>query len=264
MKKIILFVLLVNTCVCGLAKDQNDVDSIRITFTHLDGYGVYLARACYAYQNNVYKLQFENSSGLPRFQQFPMTISKENVSKLLNDCNLYSTEDRCEFIKITKHDYSNYIKIINDKDSLDYYLPLAYDFIFDFMKNLDAYKLKEDAFLSLSCSEIINIIESPIESPYYHKPLFKIELIGKKTGKITIGPQWYFDGTAWIVLSHGKTMFVANEYLMSFLKDIQYDKYVYFEDRFYLLFQIADVLEKHMREKENSSMYQIPRSCDVK
>ena len=258
MKKIILFVLLVNTCVCGLAKDQNDVDSIRITFTHLDGYGVYLARACYAYQNNVYKLQFENSSGLPRFQQFPMTISKENVSKLLNDCNLYSTEDRCEFIKITKDDYYNYIKIINDKDSFENYFP----FLDNFKKDL--YELEEDSFLSLSCSEIINIIESPIESPYYHKPLFKIELIGKKTGKITIRPQWYFDGTAWIVLSHGKTMYVANEYLMSFLKDIQYDKYVYFEDRFYLLFQIADVLEKHMREKEKSSMYQIPSSCDVK
>lgn len=219
----------------------NDVDSIRITYGYLIGYATYRSTACYAFHKKAYKLQIEKSSDIHNVWQLPKTISKESVSKLLNDCNLYSTEDRCEFIKITKHDYSNYIKIINDKDSLDYYLPLAYDFIFDFMKNLDAYKLKEDAFLSLSCDEIINILESPHIFADL-KPMLIIELISKNAGRTTIAPQWYFDDTAWEILTHGKKMYVANEYPMSFLKDIQYDRYVDLQERFYLLFQIAQKL----------------------
>ena len=230
---LIIIMLLVSTYVCGLANNQNNIDSIRITFGHLDGYAIYCSTACYAYHNKVYKLQIEKSSNLHHTLQLPNTISKKSVSKLLNDCNLFSTEDRCEFIKITKDDYSNYIKIINNKDSLYNNFP----FIFDFKK--EQYELEEDAFTSLSCSEIINIIESPDHMFAHYKPLLKIELISKNAGKITIEPQWYFDGTAWKVLSHGKERFVANEYLMFFLKDIQYDKYVCLYERFYLLFQIA-------------------------
>ncbi len=263
MKKIILFVLLVNTCVCGLAKGQNDVDTIRITFSlYLGGYGSYRCTTCYAYHKKSYNLQLEKSSGIPRFYQPPKTISKESVAKLLNDCNLYSTEDRCEYIKITKDDYSNYIKILNNKDSLmDYYLLSFIDF------EKDPYELKEETFLSLSSCEIIDIIESPYQSPYHilipQTPLLKIELISKNTGKTTIEPLWYFDGTAWKVLSHDKIKYIAYEYLMSFLKDIQFDKYVYFEDRFYLLFQIADVLLNNQQKKDDFKMDQIPPLRDA-
>ena len=236
---LVIIMLLVSTCMCGLAKSQNDVDSIRITFGHLDGYAIYRTTVCYAYHNKAYKLQIEKSSDLHRSLQLPKTISKISVSKLLNDCEIYSTEDRCEFIKITKEDYSNYIKIIDNKDSLDSYLPFLLDF------NKDQYELEENAFLSLRCSEIITIIESPCQIFAHYKPLLKIELISKNAGKITIEPQWYFDGTAWMVLSHGKKKYVANEYCISFLKDIQYDKYVYLYERFYFLFQIAETLLQH-------------------
>jgi hypothetical protein len=127
--------------------------------------------------------------------------------------------------------------------------------------------LKEETFLSLSSCEIIDIIESPYQSPYHilipQTPLLKIELISKNTGKTTIEPLWYFDGTAWKVLSHDKIKYIAYEYLMSFLKDIQFDKYVYFEDRFYLLFQIADVLLNNQQKKDDFKMDQIPPLRDA-
>ena len=113
--------------------------------------------------------------------------------------------------------------------------------------NKDQYELEENAFLSLRCSEIITIIESPYHMFAHYKPLLKIDLISKDAGKITIEPQWYFDGTAWMVLTHGKKKYVANEYLISFLKDIQYNKYVYLYERFYYLFQIAETLVNQRR-----------------
>ena len=186
-------------------------------------------------------MQIGKSSHLNHIHQLPKTISKKSVLKLLDDCNLYSSEDPCEFIKITKQDYSNYIKIINDEECIENYIP----FLFDFKKEL--YELEEDAFLSLSCSEIINILESPYHIFVSYKPLLKIELISNNSVKTTINPQWYFEGTAWNVLNQGRKMYIDNKYLISFLKDIQYDKYMYLSERFYFLFHIAYVL----RVREN-------------
>ncbi len=242
-KVLVIFILLINTCVYGLAKGQNDIDSIRITYGyHNGGYGIFRSTACYAFHKKAYKLQLEKSHNVHNARQLPKTISKESVSKLLNDCNTYAIEDRCEFIKITKDDYSNYIKIINDKDSLDNYLP----FLDDFKK--EQYELEEDAFMSLSRSDIVNIIESSISPTSFigvhSKPTLIIELICNNAGSITIEPQWYFDGTPWKVLSQGKERYVGHEYVMSFLKDIQYDKYPLFWERFYLLLQIAESTNK--------------------
>lgn len=226
-KVLVIFILLVNICMCGLAKGQNDIDSIRVTYNYFGGYGICRSTACYAYHRKDYKLLMEKSYNVQNVWQLPKTISKECVSKLLDDFNLYSAEDRCEFIKITKDDYSCYIKIINDKDSLENYLT----FIDDFKK--EQYELEEDAFLSLSSSEIVNIIESPTSSTSFFigvnsEPIMIIELISNNSGSTTIEHQWYFYGTAWKVQSQGKTKYVGNEYIMSFLKDIQYDKYVFF------------------------------------
>ena len=242
-KVLVIFILLINTCVYGLAKGQNDIDSIRITYGyHNGGYGIFRSTACYAFHKKAYKLQLEKSHNVHNARQLPKTISKESVSKLLNDCNMHAIEDRCEFIKITKDDYSNYIKIINDKDSLDNYLP----FLDDFKK--EQYELEEGAFMSLSRSDIVNIIESSISPTSFigahSKPTLIIELICNNAGSITIEPQWYFDGTPWKVLSQGKERYVGHEYVMSFLKDIQYDKYPLFWERFYLLLQIADMIKK--------------------
>ena len=242
-KVLVIFILLINTCVYGLAKGQNEIDSIRITYDyHNGGYGIFRSTACYAFHKKAYKLQLEKSHNVHNAQQLPKTISKESVSKLLNDCNTYAIEDRCEFIKITKDDYSNYIKIINDKDSLDNYLPFWDDF------KKEQYELEEGAFMSLSRSDIVNIIESSISPTSFigahSKPTLIIELICNNAGSITIEPQWYFDGTPWKVLSQGKERYVGHEYVMSFLKDIQYDKYPLFWERFYLLLQIADMIKK--------------------
>ena len=242
-KALVVFILLVNICMRGFAKSQNDIDSIRVTYYYYNGgYGIYRSTACYAYHRKDYKLLLEKSHNVQNVWQLPKTISKECVSKLLNDCILYSPEDRCEFIKITKDDYSSYMKIINDKDSLENYLP----FIYDFKK--EQYELEEDAFLSLSSSEIVNIIESPHSSTYFSLGVYftpiTIELISNNTGSITIEPQWYFEGTAWKVQSQDKARYVGNEYIMSFLKDIQYDRYLFVGERFYLLFQIADSIKE--------------------
>lgn len=240
-KVITFYILLVNTSLLGLAKSQNDVDSIRITFSHLDGYAMYRCTACYKFLNNAFILQVEKPSHLNHTHLVPKTISNKSVLKLLEDCKLYSSEDPCEFIKITKQDYYNYIKIINDEEYIENNMP----FLFDFKKEL--YELEEDAFLSLSCSEIIDIIESPYHIYASSKPSFRIELISNNSGKTTIEPQWYFEGTAWNVLTQGRKMYIDNKYLISFLEDIQYDKYMYLYERFYFLFHIADVL----REREN-------------
>ena len=110
---LVIFILLVNTCVYGLAKGQNEFDTIRITYGYYNGgYGTYRSTACYAFHKKAYKLQLKKSDNVHNASQLPKTISKESVSKLLNDCNLYATEDRCEFIKVTKDDYSSFMKII--------------------------------------------------------------------------------------------------------------------------------------------------------
>lgn len=242
-KVLVILILLINTCVYGLAKGQNEIDSIRITYDyHNGGYGIYRSTACYAFHKKAYKLQLEKSHNVHNARQLPKTISKESVSKLLNDCNTYAIEDRCEFIKITKDDYSNYIKIINDKDSLDNYLP----FLDDFKK--EQYELEEDAFMSLSRSDIVNIIESSISPTSFigahSKPTLIIELICNNAESITIEPQWYFEGTAWKVLSQDKERYVGYENIMSFLKDIHYDMYAAFTERFYLLLHIADRIKE--------------------
>ena len=92
-------------------------------------------------------------------------------------------------------------------------------------------------------------IESPNTSPnsfylVHSKPILIIELTSNNGGSITIEPQWYFYDTAWKVLSQGKERYVGYEYIMAFLKDIQYDKYPFFWERFYLLFQIADAIKE--------------------
>ena len=103
--------------------------------------------------------------------------------------------------------------------------------------------------MSLSRNDIVNIIESPNTSPnsfylVHSKPILIIELTSNNGGSITIEPQWYFYNTAWKVLSQGKERYVGYEYIMAFLKDIQYDKYPFFGERFYLLFQIADAIKE--------------------
>ena len=48
-----LFILFVNTNIYGTINLQSKIDTVRITFSHMGGYAVYLATACYVYQNNV-------------------------------------------------------------------------------------------------------------------------------------------------------------------------------------------------------------------
>ena len=240
-----LFILFVNTNIYGTIYLQSKIDTVRITFSHMGGYAVYLATACYVYQNNVYQLQTVQTDKFDD-QQIPKIIRKEVVTKLLNDCIQNSTEDRCRYITITKDDYLNFIKVLND--SLLNYIP--------FLQNIEKeqYKLEEDYFLSLNCNDIINIIESPNNLFAYFSSPLKIELLNNKGEGIIIEPQWYFKGTAWkLKCSSCKEAYVGYNYIMSFLRDIQIDKYAYFSDRFYLLFQIAG-LRTHAETKGTNSV----------
>lgn len=240
-----LFILFVNTNIYGTINLQSKIDTVRITFSHMGGYAVYLATACYVYQNNVYQLQTVQTDKFDD-QQIPKIIRKEVVTKLLNDCIQNSTEDRCRYITITKDDYLNFIKVLND--SLLNYIP--------YLQNIEKeqYKLEEDYFLSLNCNDIINIIESPNNLFAYFSSPLKIELLNNKGEGIIIEPQWYFKGTAWkLKCSSCKEAYVGYNYIMSFLRDIQIDKYAYFSDRFYLLFQIAG-LRTHAETKGTNSV----------
>ena len=111
--------------------------------------------------------------------------------------------------------------------------------------NTGRYKLTEERFRLLSCSEIVDILESPKKYLISSKPLFKIELIYKNGPITTIEPKWNFEGTIWSIICDGKETYIENQYVKPFLKEICFDKYVCFNDRFYLLFQIADSLGKN-------------------
>jgi hypothetical protein len=235
-----LFILFVNSGIYGVAHCQSKIDTIRITFSYMGGYVPNIAMACYVYQSEVYQLQTVQTYKSDDLQ-LPMIICKEVVAKLLNDCSLYSTEDECDYINITKDDYFNYIKILNDSYSLKYYFPLL-DFPTysqDFKK--EQYELKEDEFLSLCCSDIIEIGNSHFSRLFTpSKPLIEICLVDSYGKIISIGPKGYYEGSAWVVNFQGKERYIDFECAMSFLRDIQFDRYAYFWNRFYLLFQIAE------------------------
>lgn len=229
-KAIAFLVSVVCTNAFGLNHNPQAINSIRITYNYINGYAVYRSVAIYALNNNTYVLQ--KGIDTTHIQYLPEIIEWNKVSKLLNDYILYVKEDICDGLKITHDDYSNYIKALDD--SIYNYLP--------FMQNIkkEQYKLNEDTFLSLSCDEILNIIESPNNLFSSFKPLLNLELAYENGEIISIEPKWYFEGTTWSVVKNGQEIFLDNKYVMSFLRDICFDKYAIFGERFYLLFQIAD------------------------
>lgn len=236
---LVAFVLFININMFGFTKNQPKIDTIRISFEYTAGYAIKRFVACYIYNHNKYQLQIDKSLEINIVNDLPSVIKKECIEDLLTVCNLYSSEEQCDFINITKEDYSNYIKILND--SLFCYYPYLQNF-----KKVK-YELKEDDFLLLSCNDIINIIESQHHQFLFRKPCLDItlELLSDKGKIIVIEPQWYFEGTAWRVKNSGKELYVSYEYIMSFLRTIHFDQYVCFWERFNLLFQIAEsIVEK--------------------
>lgn len=230
-----LLLLLSVISVSGSVNHQREVDSVRITYGHLDGYAIYQSRAIYAFHNNAYVLQKEEALGANSAQQLPDTIMRETVCKLLNDSRLYAKEDYCDCVRITTEDYADYMRVLND--SIHDPLP----FIKDLPK--DQYELDKNVFLLLSCSDIIKIVESPDQKIYIPKPLLKIELTGSDGCIMSMEPKSYYEGTAWEITCDGKKSYLDFEHVMSFLKETHFDKYAYFFERFYLLFQIADKLK---------------------
>ena len=236
-----LFILFVNTSIYGMVNNLSTIDTIRISFTQTNGYAAYRTVVSYAYKYNAYQLEKIESPFPDGVKDLPNTINKDCVSKLLNDCVQYSSESQCDYINITKYDYADYIKILNNRDSLINYFPLLdfYPFSQDFKK--EKYELEENDFLSLSCTEIINIIKSPHRLFLSNGLYFvKIELSSAKGDLIIIEPLWCFEGTAWRINYSGKEAYVGFGYIMSFLRDIQFDKYAFFCDKNILLFQIAE------------------------
>lgn len=235
-----LLMLFVNIDIYGRVNFQSQIDTIRLTFSYMGGYVPYIAMANYVCQNDVYQLQtiqtYESDC-----QQLPKTICKEDVTNLLSDCSLYSSETQCDYISITKDDYSDYKRILNDFDSLLYYLPLL-DFPSyskDFKK--EQYELEENEYLSLNCCDLIKIADSHFSHLFIpSKPLIKIEFVESSGETIIIEPQAYYKGTPWVIYYQGKETYVNFEYVMSFLRNIQFARYAYFLDRFYFLLQIAE------------------------
>ena len=245
-----LFLLLVNTGIYGIANYQFKADTIRVTFSHAGGYVPYIAVACYVSQNEVYQLQTiqtHKSSGL----QLPKTIGKGVVTKLLSDCSSYSAEDECEFTTITKDDYCKYTKILKDRDSLLFYFPMLEFPTFSQEFNKEHYELDEQEFLSLSCSDIIQIADFHIPRLFVPSlPLLRIELVDSYGETITIEPKRYYKGTAWGILSQGKETYINFECVMSFLRGIQFDRYACFLEKFYLLFQIAESIQNNKYQRQ--------------
>ncbi len=227
--------LLISSSTYGTVSQQKEIDTICITYGHLGGYAIYQSRAIYAFHNNAYVLKKEEALGSNSAQQLPDTIRRETVCKLLSDSGLYAKEDYCNYVRITTEDYADYMRVLND--SIQDPLP----FIKDLPK--DQYELDKSVFLSLSCSDIIKIIESPDQKIHVPKPLLKIELTSSDGCIMSMEPISYYEGTAWEITCDGKKSYLDFEYVMSFLKETQFDKYAYFFERFYLLFQIADKLK---------------------
>ena len=235
-----LFLLFSNPNMYGEIYDLARIDTVRIAYSHLGGYAIYRSVACYVLHNCNYEVQTEEYN----VQEVPKTIHKEAVTRLLNNCNQYALEDCCNYLKITKKDYSNYKKIL--KDSICDYIP----FFQDSLK--DEYELTEDYYLSLSCNDIIRIIESSNDLFTYYKPQLKIELVNADHEIISIEPQWYFEGTAWNVKFCSKIMYIDFEHIISFLKEIQLkEEYYHFAERFYLLFQIANNVSQRITGKSS-------------
>ena len=243
---LLLFALLVSTSMYG----RSEIDTIRITFAQVDGYATSRSTVSYAYQNDEYQLQTTEPSFPHRIKDLPNTINKGCVSKLLNDISLYSDKSQCDYISITKEDYADYIKTLNNRDSLIYYFPQLdfHPFSQDFKK--EQYELTEEEFLSLSCADIINMIRAPHRLFLANGLPMKVELLSAQGGNIVIEPLWNFEGTAWKVVSSEKEAYIGHEYMMSFLRDIRFDKYAFFWEKRLLLFQIAEGIVEN-KEQEN-------------
>ena len=257
---ILLFVmLLVSTSIYGKDDNLPEIDTIRITFTQVYGYGTYRSTASYAYQHDTYELQTIESPFPNDVKYLPNTVDRESVKSLLEYCLLKSTNDQCDYINVTKDDYSNYLKVLNNPDSLIYYFP---QLSFGFKK--EPYDLKAEDFLTLSCSEIINMIKLPHNLFFSYSSPIKIELLSTKGKAIVVEPQWHFEGTAWRVKASGKELYVGYEYIMSFLRNVHYNQYVCFEEKIHLLFQIAESIvdnrEQLQEATENVYWEDIPRS----
>lgn len=229
----------------GLYATDNNVgrlDSIRITYGYLDGYGLYRATSTYTYNNNVFILQKDKTQNEMDGHQVPDTIYSESVYKLWGDCRQCTQDDFCDCLEITVEDYDHLITVLND--SLPYYFP----YLQSFSKN--DYELRKEAFLELDCNEIIKMLECPHEFSALI-PLLKIEMY--VSGKIiSIRPVSYFKGTAWEVLSNKTRTYLEYNNVLSFLRETHYDNFVCFYERFFLLFQLADNMRRrtpHMRKK---------------
>lgn len=233
-----LALLFISNNTLGLTKNHPEIDTIRISFEYKDGYAIKYSRVCYAYNHNEYQLQRDKSVCISILKELPCIIEKESIEDLLYNCHLYSSEEQCDFINITEEDYSNYMSILND--SLFYYFPYLQDF------PKEQYELKMEEFLSLSCSDIVNMIESQHHHFLFERPCLgiKLELLSNTKKKIVIEPQWFFEGTAWRVKSSGKEVYIGYDYIMSFLHAVHFDKYTCFWEKFNLLFQIAESLVK--------------------
>ena len=240
MRKILLF-LFVFLSVSLYGRGYSSViDSIHISFRYVYGYATCSYTASYVYQDNEYRLQANEASDAKSAPKLIETINKKDVDRLLKDCNRHASTDICKYISITSDDYSDYAKALNDSLALEKLDPSMYYLICDKHK-IEDYILNKEYFLSLSCDDILKIIDSHYHF-YFSKYFTNIELFSSDGETITIEPEFYFEGTPWSVSSHGKRTYINNDDVMSFLRNAQLAHIAFFWEKQYLLIQIADYI----------------------
>ena len=253
MRNILLFFFAsLSVSLYGRDYSASHVDSIHITFEYLYGYATCRSTANYVYQDNTYKLLYNEESNAKNAPKLTETISQKAVDELLKDCNRHASNDICNYINITSKNYSDYVRTINDSLELENTYPMIGFLICDKHKIKD-YILNRETFLSLSCNDILKIIDTHYHF-YFNKPVTKIELFSSDGEAITIEPKFYYRGTPWSIFAHGQESYISNNHVMSFLRDARLDHIAIFYEKFCLLIQIADYI-LHQESPDSCMIY---------
>lgn len=238
MKKIIVtFVLLLSFVGSHATAKSISVDTVRVTYYSVIGYGSCRMVACYALKGDVYECQnyygrIKDSDSLPK------TINKELVLDLQDRIEKQAQKDSCKFVKITSEDYSNYVKMLNDSFFDSTPLELAG------YKDKEKFKLNKRYFTSLSGGDIFKNLSKPFVFGYSYSPLRKIEFVRSDGEVVSIKPVIYPQCLPWKVSCGNSSKYISFESVLSFLEDAQLSLLLSPEDKYLYMLHIAYVYVK--------------------
>ena len=229
---LVLYICNIQTISAKTRDTLEPIKQIRITYLSLDGYATYRHVARYMRLNEAFVLKKQDNN-----KNIPDTINRscvfDFVHELIND-----TTDICERINVSQEDFNLFQKIISNKERcLNDYFHIIEEYYTENIKNLNI-----SSFQSLSCQDIIKILDdraNPFYSPVY--PM-KIELIYENGNKLSVSPTWGYKGLPWSCRIMKKEKVVTYEIVMDFINKIGFDQYVYFKGREEFILQIACAL----------------------